>query len=334
MASCNSSKTESVQSLQLVSDEAVVKPLEAVIIRCPIGIQVADGRIFIINECGDHPVQIIHPATKEEHWVGKFGDGPDEIGSLSSISSFNNDDGALLKLLDSRKRSIFQLKDTNEGYVLQEERKIPPVISSWIHFIELGDGSIVYNQASGLYNMSRWLPSGKELFVMDFQPDIGSQSRDLFKVYDYYNHLAVRPNGEKIVQVLQHFPYMIAYNKELKLIEIKQTNDNIPRPDWSIEGARKFFNLPQYALEVHSSENYFYVLNPRATYEQTADAQFKPLLEIYNWDIELVATLSLDKVFAYVAIDASNKKIYGITFGSEDVILGEVNIPASLHRFF
>jgi hypothetical protein len=50
--------------------------------------------------------------------------------------------------------------------------------------------------------------------------------------------------------------------------------------------------------------------------------------------MELVASLSLDKVLAYAAIDFSNKKIYGITFGVEDVVLGEVSIPSSLHQFF
>jgi hypothetical protein len=329
--SCTNSNPESVQ---LISENAMVKPIEDVIMRCPEGMHFADGRIFIINGCGDHPIQIINPATGEEQWVGRFGDGPDEIASPSSMFSFNHEDDVTLKILDSRKRSIFQLKDTNEGYVLQEEKKIPPVISTWIHFIELEDGSIVYNQASGSYNMSRWLPNGEELFVMDFQPDIGSQSHGMYKAYDYYNDLAVHPKGDKIIQVLHNFPYMVAYNQNLERIEIKQTEDKVPQPDWSNEGVEKFFDLPQYALEVYSSEEYFYVVNPRATYEQTANAQFKPSIDIYNWEMELVASLSLDKMFGGVAIDFSNKKIYGLTFGSEDAVLGEVTIPRSLHQFF
>lgn len=331
--SCNNSNPE---LLQLVSAEGVVKPLEDIIIRCPMprGILSAEGKVLIFNRCGDYPLQIIDLANKKEHWIGRFGDGPNEMRSPTNMLSYAKEPGVLVKVLDSRTQSIFRVMAKDDEYYLEEERKIPPMIYGYKNFIELQDQSIIYNRLQDEYNIGKWLPTGEELFVIDFQPDIGSPKGNTEKAMHYYNHIVVNPINGKIIQILAVFPYMLAYDHQLQLIEIKQTRDNIPKPDWSIDGSDKFADIPINARDILPGANYFYVLNPRATPRERSTGNFPPSIDIYNWNMELVASLSLDKFFDNFAIDFENKKIYGSTFGTEDQVLGEVSIPVSLHPFF
>lgn len=334
LSSCSDSKLESVQ---LVSDEAVVKPFEDIMIGCVVhqGIQISEGKIIILKNCGDYPIRIIDLVAGEEHWVGSFGDGPGEVGNHNGFPSHTLEKGTLAKVIDYSKRIIYGLIKTNEGFSILKERDFPPVITSWKDIIELVDGSIIYNSVGELYNISKYMPNGEELFVMDFQPDIGSPNQGMDKAYDYYNDMIINPLTGKIIQVLQNFPYMIAYDQQLQLLEIKKTREEVPKPDWSIKGNRKYDPIPRYATQVLSGPNYYYVMNPEVNQEQTyGNNQYSPSLDIYNWEMELVASLNLDKPIFHSNIDFENKKIYGITFGSDDMVLGEVSIPASLHRFF
>lgn len=328
---CSSPKEEEAI---VISAEALVEEVSGVELHCPEQVFWSDGKLITINNCGGNAVQVIDLQTKSEQWLGTFGDGPDEIGSLASMVSFDKSNGVLVKMLDTRKRSIFTLFENDGEIKLTQDQNIPEVIYNWYNFIELRDGSIVYNNLSGEYNMSRYLPSGDELFVMDFLPDIGTPNQGVDKAYDYYNHIVAKPDGSKIVQVLQSFPFMIAYDADLNLIELHQTQESYQKPDFSISGANKFFDLPQYILEAHAGEDYFYVVNPNATYEQTADANFAPIIEIYNWDMELQATLSLDRLLGFTAIDFDQKKIYGLAIGEEELVLANVDIPRELHQYF
>lgn len=341
LASCTKSSTEMAQ---LVTESAVVKPHEDIFIRClaPFGIQSAKGKVIIINRCGDYPVQIIDLANDKEYRVGSFGEGPDEmVIPYGGMLTYVNDPNLLIKILDQRKQSIFQVMAKDDDYYLEEEKSFPPVIYAYKDVIELPDGSILYNRQQAEYNIGKWLPNGEELFVMDFQPDIGypDGTGDGFwlgeKGFSYYNSLLVNPINGKIIQILNWFPYMIAYDDQLQLLEIKQTQENVLKPDWSLSGTKKFENTPDFALFAKPGPNYFYVFNPNSTISQRSNGEFiQPSIEIYNWDMELVASLKLDKYLNQFTIDFDNKKIYGITFGSGDQVLGEVSIPASLHQFF
>lgn len=340
LTSCTNSNPELVQ---LVSAEAMVKPYEDIFIRCPapFGIQSAKGKVIIFNRCGDFPVQIIDLANGKEYWVGSFGEGPDEMGTPFGMLSYVNEPNLLVKILDQRKQSIFRVMAKDDDYYLEEEKRFPPVISVYKDVIEFEDGSFLYNRQQAEYNIGKWLPSGEELFVMDFQPDIGypDGTGDGFWLADkgmaYYNSLLVNPISGKIIQILNWFPYMIAYNDQLQLMEIKQTQENVPKLDWSLSGSTKFQNTPNLALFAKPGPDYFYVFNPNSTMSQRSNGEFiQPSIEIYNWDMELVASLKLDKFLNLFTIDFENKKIYGITFGSGDQVLGEVSIPASFHQFF
>lgn len=126
---------------------------------------------------------------------------------------------------------------------------------------------------------------------------------------------------------------MIAYDDQLQLLEIKQTEGKIPQLDWSLDGSKKFEGFPFLSLEAKAGPDYFYVLNPKLIYRPFSDEEpIDPSIDIYNW--EMVASLKLDKLLSNLSIDFDNKKIYGVTFGSGDQVLGEVSIPASLHQFF
>ena len=328
---CSSPKEE--QAI-IISAEAPVQEVSGIELRCPEQLFWSKGKLITINNCGGNAVQVIDLQTKSEQWLGTFGDGPNEIGSLATMVTFDKSDGVLVKMLDSRKKSIFKLIENNGEIELIQERKIPDEIYNWYNFIELGDGSIVYNHLSGEYNMSRYLAKDKELFVMDFLPDIGTTNIGVNKAYDYYNHIVVKPDGSKVIQLLQSFPFMIAYDGDLNLIEIRQTKPSYDTPDYEVRGAEKFFDLPQYVLEVLPGEDYFYVVNPNATYSQTADANFAPIIEIYNWNMELQATLSLDRLLGFTAIDFDQKKIYGLAIGDAELVLANVEIPNELHKYF
>ncbi len=339
LTSCTNSNPELVQ---LVSAEAVVKPYEDIFIRCPapFGIQSAKGKVIILNSCGDYPVQIIDLSNDKEYWVGSFGDGPNEIGHAVGMLSYVNEPNLLVKILDQRRQSIIRVMAKDDEYYLQEEKSFPPVISAYKDVIELEDGSILYNRVQAEYNIGKWLPTGEELFVMDFQPDIGYPEESGFgwlaeKGMSYYNKLIVNPNSGKIIQILRMFPYMIAYDDQLQLLEIKQTQENVPKPDLSLSGSEKFDDILTFALDAQPGPDYFYVFNPNSTMSQRLTGELiEPSIDIYNWDMELVASLKLDKLLNLFTIDFENKKIYGITFGSGDQVLGEVSIPASLHQFF
>jgi hypothetical protein len=340
LSSCTHSNPEWVQ---LVSAEAVVKPHEDIFIRClaPDGLQFAKGKIIILNRCGDYPVQIIDLGNAKESWVGSFGDGPNEIGYAVGMLSYDDDPNLLIKVIDQRKQSIIRLMAKDDEYYLEEEKNFPSVISVYKDVIEMEDGSILYNRLQAEYNIGKWLPSGEELFVMDFQPDIGFPDESGFggwlaeKGMSYYNSLIVNPNTGKLIQVLRMFPYMIAYDNQLQLLKIKQTEGKLPQVDWSLPGSRKFEGLSFLSLEAKAGPDYFYVLNPKLIYNpRSFEESIDPSIDIYNWDMELVASLKLDKLLEYMSIDFKNKKIYGKTFGSEDQVLGEVSIPASLHQFF
>jgi hypothetical protein len=340
LTSCTNSNTELVQ---FVSDSAVVKPHEDIFIRClaPRGIHFTEGKVIILNSCGDYPFQIIDLSNDKEHWVGSFGDGPNEIAYAVGMLSYVNKPNLLVKVIDQRKLNIFQVITKDDKYYVEEEKSFPPVISVYKDVIELEDGSILYNRQQAEYNIGKWLPSGEELFVMDFQPDIGfpEGSGDdgwlAEKGMAYYNSLIVNPNSGKIVQILRMYPYMIAYDDQLQLIEIKQTEGKIPQLDWSLSGSKKFEGFPFLSLEAQAGSDYFYVLNPRLIYRPfSKEEPIDPSIDIYNWDMELVASLKLDKLLRNFTIDFKNKKLYGVTFGSADQVLGEVSIPTSLHPFF
>lgn len=340
LASCTNSNTEMVQ---LVSESAVVKPHEDILIRClaPSGIYFAGGKVILFNSCGDYPLQIIDLANNKEYWVGRFGDGPNEIGNAVGMLTHIEEPNLLAKVIDQRKQSIFRVTAKDDEYYLSEEKSFPSVISVYNDVIELSDGSILYNRLQADYNIGKWLPNGEELFVMDFQPDIGFPDETGFggwlmeKAMAYYNSLIVNPNSGKIIQILRMYPYMISYNDQLQLLEIKKTEGKIPQLDWSLNGSRKFEGFPFLSLEAKAGPDYFYVLNPKLIYRPFSDEKpIDPSIDIYNWNMELVATLKLDKLLRDLTIDFENKKIYGVTFGSEDQVLGEVSIPASLHPFF
>ena len=340
LTSCTNSNKEMVQ---LVTESAVVKPHEDIMIRClaPDGVHFAKGKVIILNSCGDYPFQIIDLATKKEQWVGSFGDGPNEIGYAVGMLSYVKDPHLLVKVIDQRKQRIFRVMAKDDEYFLEEEKSFPPVIAAYKDVIELPDGSILYNRLQAEYNIGKWLPNGEELFVMDFQPDIGFPDESgsggwlMEKAMAYYNSLIVNPTSGKLIQILRMYPYMIAYDNQLQLLEIKQTEGKIPQLDWSLSGSRKFEGFPFLSLEAKVGSDYFYVLNPKLIYRPFSDEEpIDPSIDIYNWDMELVASLKLDKLLRDLSIDSENKKIYGVTFGSGDQVLGEVSIPASLHQFF
>lgn len=209
--SCTKSSTDLVQ---LVEESAVVKPHEDIFISClaPEGLYFAQGKVIILNSCGDYPFQIIDLATKKEQWVGSFGDGPNEIGYAVGMLSYVREPNLLVKVIDQRKQRIFRVMAKDDEYFLEEEKSFPPVIAAYKDVIELPDGSILYNRLQAEYNIGKWLPNGEELFVMDFQPDIGFPDESgsggwlMEKAMAYYNSLIVNPTSGNLIQILRMYP--------------------------------------------------------------------------------------------------------------------------------
>jgi hypothetical protein len=327
---CNNLK----QEVSVVYKATVMPVIGTESLRCPGALVFFENYLAIVHQCGANRLQIFDMTDFSDQWLGEVGGGPNEIWSLGHLPSFARNNAHQIKFVDDAKKRFFHLIRNDQNFFsLEAENAIPNQLEGYLECVELTDHSLIYGQSNGLYNLGRYFPDGRELFLEDFYPDIGSTHTGVKKAYDYYHSLLVHPSGNIIVQALQGAPFLVAFDDQLQLKDIKQTKNTFTRLDAGDFGPGGS-SPKQYVLEAHSNTDYIYLLNPQASFDETSDGNFIPSIEIYDWELNQVATLTLDRLFVYMAIDYQNQKIYGATMEDAEIILGFVEIPEALKAFF
>jgi len=334
------SDKQQTEEIRFAEAEAQITYVDDIFTWCPAHITyTTDNYLLSINACKDTVLQVVNLAARTEEWIATKGDGPNEIGQLRPFAAGGEVSlNVGVRYWDPNKQAVFKAQLKDGQLTFEQEYSLRANLVNWAQMAKTDKGFIT-NSIRGSHNFQKIdFDENIEAFS-DFYPPLNAPQQGAALTMLYYKNIDFQPSRNIVVSALTNLPYVILYDQNLNQINQLKTKDievshenHDPRTSMILDQT-----VAQHYLQVIAGSDYIYAVNTNGSYEDFPKRIFKPIIEIYDYDLNHVGNLKLDQSIRNMTIDFGNKVLYFEPWSNqapEDHSIGKVVIPKSLHHLF
>ncbi len=322
------------QSSSVLQDTLEVINIDEVITWCPRSLDYLNNHLVIINNCKDSLLQLVDLENMTTEMYAPKGEGPEEFLYLRSHGQIEvHQNSRHLRLIDSHKRKAY-LFGTENHKKFVDEKKLPREIVFWKDLLHLGDQDWIYSplNSTSFITIFRNDELSKDI---SFFPEVETYYSNDVVNYAYYNITAYDNERNKIVSALRYFPGIVIFNDDGDKLHT-YLDEYYKEPEFRSKHPIPTNNPMFYYNNVKTTKNYIYAMNYNVSFEafQKDESKTRGVLEVFDWELNLMAVFHFDRPIGNITIDVENMRIYGFSTDFDEHALCKINIPVEYYRFF
>ena len=305
----------SVQHELLLEDEFVIGKVRSMAL-------MDDSVPIVVNTQAENVFQLLDYKKRDIRGYADWGQGPNEF--LFPTSLFVAKDNMVTFWdINRRRYSAVQIA---HGDTVVKFNHLFEVRDSLFHFemLPVLDGQFV---AAGIYEDYRLVLLDKNgnfrkgFGECPFRDDEERQVSGMIRSEIYQGKLAVNRSGAKLVHALLRADVLSFYEVSNGDLQLKSERINA-YPNYQYNSVAMPLSSPVYYLDVCATNQYVYALYSGRNYEDSKDKAFMgKVIKVYDWNGNIVKKLNLDIEIKVMCISQDDKKIYGIAFQPDPVLV-------------